>query len=109
MKNTLKLFTIAMIVFSVCGAQAAPPTATPAAPNPVDQTIINELVGEWKNQMGSTLTIASIDAATGKIDGSYVTASGAGGAFPVIGWVNTKPATGSGHNAVSIAWTVRWG
>src|SRR5688572_1815839 len=62
--------------------------------NPVDPTIIKELVGEWANDMQppSTFTIKSIDPATGKLEGTYKSGSGAGAqAFPTIGWVNTAP------------------
>jgi len=64
--------------------------------------------GEWRNQLGSTLDIQSIDSATGKVEGRYMTASGAGGWFPLVGWIN-KGTPGGGHNVETvIAFTVRW-
>jgi hypothetical protein len=104
MKSILGLFSFVIFVLS---AQAGPVTA--AAPNPVDQTIINELIGVWTNQMGSTLTIVSVDANSGRVDGSYVTSDDPSESFPLIGWVNTAAPASSGNHAVSIAWTVRWG
>ena len=68
------------------------------------------LVGKWKNQLGSTLDITTQDATTGQIAGTYQSPSGtAGQKFPLIGWVNeAKPAVGKDH-ATTVAFTVRWG
>lgn len=76
---------------------------------PASAADCSKMVGEWKNQLGSTLDIQSVDASTGKVDGRYMTATGAGGWFPLVGWVNEKPAGIGGHHVDKvIAFTVRW-
>jgi hypothetical protein len=109
--NTFSKPLIALaLIFTVAFSQAQPPPVT-APPNPVDPAVITELVGNWKNGLNSILHIKSIDAATGKIEGSYISPQGGGGgtAYPLIGWVNSAPSPNSKFPVVVISWSVRWG
>lgn len=74
-------------------------------------TDCNNLVGTWKNELNSTLTIESVDATTGAITGKYTSPSGTGGQdFPLVGWVNEAAAsTTHPHNVKVISFAVRWG
>lgn len=68
------------------------------------------LVGEWTNQLGSTLNIKTVDPNTGQITGTYKSPSGTGGnEFPLIGWVNYKPPIQGKDNAIVVSFSVRWG
>ena len=52
-------------------------------------TVTKGLVGEWVNELGSTLKITDIDSSSGRISGIYNSSSGTSGkSFPLIGWVN---------------------
>jgi hypothetical protein len=66
------------------------------------------LIGKWQNQLEkpSTLTIQTIDAATGMLHGQYHEGS-TGADEPVIGWVNDAP-PGTGDNVRVLSFTVRW-
>jgi hypothetical protein len=68
----------------------------------------DSMVGTWHNQLGSTLQIDSVDAASGQVAGKYQSPSGAGSTmFPLVGWINS--ATGSGKDrAPIISFSVRW-
>jgi hypothetical protein len=67
-------------------------------------------VGDWVNQLGSTLSITAVDPQSGQITGMYASPSGTGGQkFPLIGWVNTAPPAPNKDNAVIISFSVRWG
>lgn len=82
-----------------------------AAAARVDAGIPGQLQGKWKNQLGSTMTITSVDANTGLLTGTYRTAQGAGGAdYPLTGWVNSAaPSPDHRDNVVALSFTVRWG
>src|SRR5687767_13141657 len=102
--TTLLLLGLGMCVLSSsCAVQDAPAQRSPTTgtttnagdliANPVDPGIISDLTGEWENELGSTLIIRSVDAATGAISGAYRSPSGTPGSdFPLSGWVNTQPA-----------------
>ena len=77
----------------------------------IPENIIKLLKGKWKNDLGSTLQIDSIDKKTGMIRGSYISPSGGGHkSFPLIGWVNTKkPDPKLKSNVVVLSFSVRWG
>lgn len=98
---------------SGAGAQEAAPPAQATSDvtvNPVDPTLIRELVGDWQNDLKSTLSIKSIDPATGRLDGTYRSPSGTPGqAFPVVGWINTKPAEAEKDNVIVVSFSARWG
>lgn len=67
------------------------------------------VVGQWHNQLGSTLIVKSLDAATGRIEGAYRSPSGTGGEEnPLIGWVNTAPSGQAPSNLPVISFSVRW-
>jgi hypothetical protein len=64
--------------------------------------------GSWINQLGSLLQIKSVNA--GMLSGQYQTATGAGGWFPLTGWLNqAAPSPPKDHLASVISFTVRWG
>ena len=63
------------------------------------------LVGDWLNSLGSTLTITSVNAVTGKITGTYVSPSGR---FPLIGWINSLPRQQGKNNVLVVSFSVRW-
>lgn len=67
------------------------------------------VVGAWKNQLGSKMNIKSVVAATGAITGEYQTASGAGGWYPLVGWINSVPNVPGKNNAKIVSFSVRWG
>lgn len=103
-----RVVVLSLAAGSTLLAQNPPPVTAP--PNPVDPAIVNELVGDWKNGLNSTLHIEAIDPATGKIDGSYISPQGTNGtAFPLVGWVNTKANRQGAFPVVVISWTVRFG
>jgi hypothetical protein len=87
--------------------------AVVADPNPVDPTIIRELVGKWMNQLESKLIIKKIDQQTGQITGTYQTKAGAGTQgqiFPMIGWVNSAPVDPKNpDHVIVVSFSVRWG
>lgn len=66
-------------------------------------------IGVWKNQLGSTLTISTLDASTGKLSGTYISPSGtAGSSVELTGWINNfAPITG--NTVTAIAFSVQWG
>lgn len=66
-------------------------------------------VGSWRNQMGSEMRITSFNPSTGAIQGQYRTNGGAPGFYPLVGWVNSAPPAPGANNAVTIAFSVRWG
>lgn len=85
----------AVLVSTAC--QAAKPTCQ----NPI---------GDWKNQLNSTLSVNKYDTATGQISGAYISPSGGGTSkFPLIGWINVLAPQANKHNAVIMSFSVRWG
>lgn len=73
-------------------------------------TVTKELVGEWVNDLGSTLKITNIDPFSGKISGIYKSSSGTSGkSFPLIGWVNYQNPQPADDNAVVVCFSVHWG
>ena len=73
-------------------------------------TVIKELIGEWVNELGSTLKITNIDSSSGRITGVYKSSSGTSGkSFPLIGWVNYQIPQPSTDNAVVVCFSVHWG
>jgi hypothetical protein len=70
----------------------------------------SNLVGDWANQLKSTLSITNINATTGLITATYTSPSGTGGQpFAAIGWVNAAPPASSMDNAPVISFSVQWG
>lgn len=87
-------------------------TAQEQIPNSKDSAYdLNEVLGYWKNQEGSTLEIESVNNETGEIVGYYVSPSGTlGEKFPLTGWVNyLPPTTENEDNVICISFMVRWG
>lgn len=67
-------------------------------------------IGSWENQLGSTLTINSVDPNTGLVTGTYQSPSGTTGEqFPLIGWTNKAPVQPGKDNATLVSFSVRWG
>ncbi|ATY34684.1 avidin/streptavidin family protein [Sphingomonas psychrotolerans] len=67
------------------------------------------LVGRWSNELQSTMTITSVDAATGRIEGTYSSPSGtAGETFNLIGWLNTTAPDPTKDVVPVLTFTVRW-
>lgn len=93
-KNLVSVFMLAM--FSLPAMAAQPTCDSP--------------VGTWENQLGSTMTIDSVDPNTGAIAGRYRSPSGTSGQeFPLSGWLNRAPYVEGKDNAVIISFSVRWG
>lgn len=63
----------------------------------------------WTNELGSTLTINSIDS-TGLMTGTYKSPSGTSGdTYPMTGWVNAaSPKKGMNH-VIVVSFAVNWG
>jgi len=73
-------------------------------------TVTKGLVGEWVNELGSTLKITNIDSSSGMISGIYKSSSGTSGkSFPLIGWVNYQIPQPISDNAVVVCFSVHWG
>jgi Avidin family len=90
------LAAVAGIIIARAPASAAAPTCT-------------SMVGSWKNQLGSTLTIKSINSTTGAVAGSYKSPSGTSGkTYPLVGWVNSAKPAPKADNVSVISLTVRW-
>jgi len=84
--------------------------AKDANTNKVFTTVTKGLVGEWVNELGSTLKITNIDASSGRVSGSYKSSSGTSGkAYPLIGWVNYQIPQAAADNAVVVCSSVHWG
>lgn len=67
------------------------------------------LVGKWTNELKSTMTITSVDAATGRIDGTYSSPSGtAGEIFSLIGWMNSTAPDAKKDVVPVLTFSVRW-
>jgi len=69
----------------------------------------NSPVGEWKNQLGSTLTITAVHT-SGQLSGTYVSPSGTtGSVYPMVGWF-ANPAVGSTASSKlpAITFSVLW-
>jgi|SRR6185312_2148981 len=93
-----------LVLVSICMGLAV---STPSASG--GQTC-SSMVGVWHNQLGSTLTISSIDPSTGLMSGNYVSPSGAGStAFPLTGWVNQQPPQAGKSNVPVLSFAVRFG
>jgi hypothetical protein len=85
-------------------------TCSVARAQTVDTATCENMVGTWHNQLGSTLKIASIDAVTGRVEGSYMSPSGTEGQkFPLSGWINSQAPQAGRHNAKVISFSVQWG
>lgn len=111
---TAMLFALSVSFCSSCTAQDTAPTGNAAAtaPPPVTAkaTCLN-MVGKWKNQIGSILNIKTIDATTSMVSGEYQTA-GDPNWYPLTGWVNWKaapPPPPTKDNARLVSFTVHWG
>lgn len=68
------------------------------------------LIGDWVNQLGSTLTINYVGS-DGQLSGTYTSPSGtSGSAVPMIGWTNhVPPATHTDNNITVVSFSVNWG
>ncbi|MGO0999861.1 avidin/streptavidin family protein [Lysobacter sp. CA196] len=95
-------------LFAVSGSVSAKKPQKQAAEAAAVVTCGNP-VGLWRNRMGSEMKITSFNRSSGAIEGQYKTSSGAPGAYPLIGWVNSSPPAPGMNNAVTIAFSVRWG
>ncbi|ALS96033.1 avidin/streptavidin family protein [Xanthomonas oryzae] len=70
----------------------------------------NNPVGEWKNQLGSTLTITAVQP-SGLLSGTYISPSGTtGSVYPLVGWF-ANPVAGSTalSKLPAITFSVQWG
>ena len=84
--------------------------AKDANTNKAFTTVTKGLVGEWVNELGSTLKITNIDSSSGGISGIYKSSSGTSGkSFPLIGWVNYQIPQPATDNAVVVCFSVHWG
>ena len=84
--------------------------AKDANTNKAFATVTKGLVGEWVNELGSTLKITNIDSSSGRISGIYKSSSGTSGkSFPLIGWVNYQIPQPAADNAVVVCFSVHWG
>ncbi len=113
MRRILVLGMLLLVALpSAATAQVTRGRPIAATPPPA---VCGNLVGQWRNELGSTLTIASVQATSGAIAGTYSSPSGAGPtAFPLVGWMNSRSATPSvgqqtPNVVVPVAFSVRWG
>jgi hypothetical protein len=91
------------LLLLACASVAAtvPAMASPTCANPV---------GEWTNQLKSTLNIKTVDSSTGAVAGTYISPSGtSGGEYPLVGWVNKLAPESGKDNAIIISFMVNWG
>src|SRR5512135_850769 len=107
------VMSLAVGLQTVRSQQTTQKTAAKAAEaNPADPTIVKELVGDWTNELGSTLTIKSIDTETGAIRGCYRTKPGAGTQgedYTLIGWINHARGDDNQNHVTVVSFSVRWG
>ena len=87
-----RLLCLLVICFAVIGACSSSRT------NAQDNSIPTKFVGKWTEHTagvkeGATLSITSIDLATGQLKGKWIppTGAAAGKEFDIIGWVSTVP------------------
>jgi hypothetical protein len=74
-----------------------------------DQPDCSNLVGNWENQLESTLSITSIDEKSGRLFGTYRSPSGTkGDAYELVGWINRSFKPGANTTPV-VSFSVRWG
>lgn len=98
MKRSIVLFAYASLVLGCA-------TLAPGGASAADCT---SPTGSWSNQLGSKLVITGI--ANGLMSGKYQTATGAGGWFPLTGWLNQQaPDPPKDHVQSVVSFTVRWG
>lgn len=111
--NIRLLTAFALLLLGAAATQSAEPPASPSTPakSQIDPGVINELIGKWKEALGSTLDITAIDATTGAMTGTYTSPSGTGGnAFALVGWVNTAPIDPKApSNVAVVCFSVSWG
>jgi hypothetical protein len=106
---TCAVATFAMVPFTCATGREKSPKAAPQEVHAVKAGCANP-IGMWNNQMGSKLNIKTVDANTGAISGEYETKTGAGGWFPLTGWVNElAPDPKHPDAAKIITFAVRWG
>src|SRR5216684_700458 len=66
--------------------------------------------GDWRNELGSSLSITNVNARTGALAGTYQSPSGTSGqTFPLAGWTNKAAAQTGKDSASVIAFSVQWG
>jgi hypothetical protein len=102
----------ALCALTACSLNVRPAIGAP--PNKTKNTpTCEDPVGVWHNQIGSTLTITSLDPNTRRIEGEYISPHGTqGDARPLVGWVNGSSqttTTGNDHVARVVTFTVDWG
>ena len=77
---------------------------------PQTKTKSQSIIGQWENELGSTLAISSLDTLTGQIGGYYISPSGTEGyRYPLVGWVNMPEPKEGLDNVWVITFTVQWG
>lgn len=100
MKKLKAVFAIfGAFIFSCCGFD----------PTYAAQPTCENIRGAWINQIGSKMMIESVNPSGGEVKGSFHTATGLEGQYPLMGWVNYKNPEKTGHNVHTIAFIVRWG
>jgi len=100
-----KILIIFVIILMTCITAFAEDTNTN-----ISTTVTKGLVGEWVNELGSTLKITNVDSSSGRIIGIYKSSSGtSGNSFPLIGWVNYQIPQPASDNAVVVCFSVHWG
>ncbi|MDP5280340.1 avidin/streptavidin family protein [Sphingomonas sp. DG1-23] len=89
------------IVGMIVGASVAQPAWSAGS--------CSNILGKWTNELQSIMTITSVDAATGRIDGTYSSPSGtAGETFNLIGWLNTTAPDPKKDVVPVLTFSVRW-
>lgn len=70
----------------------------------------NDITGDWGTNIGATMRIEGVDAASGMISGKYIPASDPDMSFPLTGFINpTGKDDSKAHYAVPISVTVSFG
>jgi len=101
-----KILIISVILLLTCTTALAKDSTTHETFTAVTQG----LLGEWVNELGSSLIITSIDSSSGRMSGVYRSSSGTSGkSHPLIGWVNYQVPQQAGDNAVVVCFSVHWG
>jgi len=97
MKKQIISFVVASYILFVGSAFAGTPNCS-------------NLKGNWVNQLGSTLSIVTIDSTTNAITGTYQSPSGTSGQkFALSGWINHLKPKPKQDNAQVISFSVQWG
>jgi hypothetical protein len=99
-----------LVMLAVCGVLVIVCSALRGGAQNASQQ--SKLIGNWTNQDETkgpaTISITSVDSATGALKGKYTPPSGpaAGKEFDIVGWVSSAPPAANRDNVVVVSFSV---